>query len=106
MQIVDYIGNFLRSNLMYVAIGIVATTLTVFGIHIQRALKNLTKNMNFLIRFAIYVFVFAFGIGFLSAPTVKFMAGQLGGLSNLHLVLAVVVVFLLLCVSAKSQRQI
>jgi len=106
MQVIDYIADFLRSNSMYVAIAIITTTLTIFGVHLQRALKNLTRTMNFLIRFAIYIFVFAFGIGFLSALIVKFLSGQFGHLNNLHLVLAVVVVFLLLCISAKSQKQI
>ena len=106
MRIVDYIAGFLRSNSLSVAIAIVSTTLAVFGGYLLRALKSMTKKMNFLIRFLIYVFVYAFGIGFLSALIVKFIAGRLGGFNNLHLVLAVGLVFLLLCLSAKIQRQI
>ena len=106
MQIIEFIADFLRSNSTYAAVAMVTTTLAVFGVYLQKALKRMTKKMNFLIRFGVYVFVYAFGIGFLAALAVKFISGWLGGLNNLHLVSAVGLVFLLLCISAKSQRQI
>jgi len=105
MQVVDYTANFLRSNLMYVAIGMVGTTFAVFGGYLLKALKNMTKKMNFLIRFLIYFFVYAFGIGLLSALIVKVITVWLGNLNSLHLVLTVCLVFFLLCISAKIQRQ-
>ena len=103
---IDYTANFLRSNMMYVAVGIVATTFAVFGVYILKALKSLTRKMNFLIRFLIYIFVYAFGIGLLSLLMVKVIAGRLGNLNNLHLVLAIGLVFLLLGISAKIQKQL
>jgi K+ transporter len=106
MRVVEFIAGFLRSNSLSVAVAIVATTLAVFGVYLLRVLKSVTKTMNFLIRFMIYVLVYAFGIGFLSALAVKFIAGRLGGLNSLHLVLAVGLVFLVLCLSAKIQKQI
>ena len=103
---IDYAAGFLRSNLIYVAIGIIATAFAVFGIYLLKALKSMTRKMNFLIRFLIYFFVYAFGIGILSALIVKFITARLGNLSNLHLVLAVCLVFLLLGISAKLQKRI
>ena len=101
---IDYTANFLRSNMMYVAIGIVTTTFAVFGVYLLKALKSITRKMNFMIRFLIYIFVYAFGIGLLSALIVIFVAGRLGNLNNLHLVLTVGLVFLLLGISAKIQK--
>jgi hypothetical protein len=103
---IDYTANFLRSNITYVAIGIVTTTFAVFGVYLLKALKSVTRKMNALIRFLIYIFVYAFGIGLLSVLIVKFVAGKLGSLNNLHLVLAVGLVFLLLGISAKIQKHI
>ena len=103
---IDYTANFLRSNLMYIAIGMVATAFAVFGVYLLKALKSMTRKMNFLIRLLIYILVYAFGIGLLSALTVKFIAGRLASLNNLHLVLAIGLVFLLLGISAKIQKQI
>ena len=80
---IDYTANFLRSNIMYVTIGIVATTFAVFGVYILKALKSMTRKMNFLIRVLIYVFLYAFGIGILSALIVKFVSGRLGNLTRL-----------------------
>ena len=106
MQIIEYTANVLRSYLMYVAIGIVATTFAIFGVYLLKALKNMTKKMNFLIRFIIYVLVYMFGIGLVSALVVKLITGWLGGLNSLHLVIAVSLVFLLLCISAKLQKHV
>ena len=103
---IGYAASFLRSNLIYVAIGMVATAFAVFGVYLLKALKNMTRKMNFLIRFLIYIFVYAFGIGFLSALIVKFVAWWLGSLNNLNLALAVGLVFLLLGISAKLQKRI
>ena len=103
---IDFAANFLRSNLLYVAIGIVATAFTVFGVYLLKALKSMTRKMNFLIRFLIYIFVYAFGIGLLSVLIVKLVAWWLGSLNNLNLVLAVGLVFLLLGISAKLQKRI
>jgi len=103
---IDYAAGFLRSNLIYVAIGIIATAFAVFGIYLLKALKSMTRKMNFLIRFLIYIFVYAFGIGLLSALIVKFVTWWLGSLNNLNLVLAVSLVFLLLGISAKLQKRI
>ena len=57
---IDYTANFLRTNILYVAIVIVATTFAVFGVYLLKALKSVTRKMNFLIRFLIYLFVYAF----------------------------------------------
>jgi hypothetical protein len=106
MEFVNFLAKFLRENSIYVAIAIVATTLAIYGIYLKKLLKNITKKMNFLLRFIIYVFVYAFGLGFLSAKTVKFIESSLSGLNNTYLVLAVSFVFLLLCLSAKNEKQI
>ena len=106
MQIIEYAANVLRSYLMYVAIGIVATAFAVFGVYLLRTLKNMTRKINFLIRFMIYVLVYIFGIGLVSALVVKFLTGWLGGLNSLHLVIAVSLVFLMLCISAKLQKHV
>jgi len=106
MEIIDYLGKLLRSNSMYIAIGIVATTITIYGVYLKRFVKNTTKNMNFFFRFIIYVFVFAFVVGFFSAQAVNLLDNLSTGLSNLHLVLGVVLVFALLSLLAKNEKQI
>ena len=106
MEIIDYLGKLLRSNSMYIAIGIVATTITIYGVYLKRLVKNTTKNMNFFLRFAIYVFVFAFVVGFFSAQAVNFLNKLSVGLSNLHLVLGVALIFAMLSLLAKNEKQI
>jgi hypothetical protein len=106
MEFVEFIGKFLRDNLIYVAVAIVATTISIYGVYLKKAIKSMTKKMNFLFRFIVYVFVYAFGLGFLSTQAVILIAKALGGLNNAYLVLAVSLVFLLLCFLAKNENQI
>lgn len=106
MEFVNLLAKFLRTNLFYVAVALVATTLAIYGVYLKRALKNMTRKMNFLLRYVIYVFVYAFGLGFLTAQVVIFIEKLLGGLNNTYLVLAVVFAFLLLCLLARNEKQI
>ncbi|MCL2844936.1 MAG: DUF3392 domain-containing protein [Chitinivibrionia bacterium] len=106
MEIIDALGKLFRSNSMYIAIGIVATTIAIYGIYIKRLVKDITKKMNFFFRFIVYVFIFAFVVGFMSAQTINFLDGLSGKLSNLHLVLGVISIFALLSLLAKNEKQI
>jgi len=106
MKFVDFLAKFLRENLIYVAVALVATALAIYGVYLKKTLKNITKKMNFLFRFVIYVFVYAFGLGFLAAQLVKLIEKSLGGLNNVYLVAAVVIAFLLLCLLARNENQI
>jgi len=107
MEFVYFLAKFLRENLIYVAVALVATTLSIYGVYIKKALKKITKKMNVLFRFVIYVFVYAFGLGFLVAQAVMLIAKLLKGLRDpVHLVVAVVLAFLLLCFLAKNENQI
>ena len=106
MEIIDFFGNLFRSNSMYVAIGIVATSLAIYGGHLKQLVKNITKKMNFFFRFVVYVFFFAFIIGFFSAQSVNYLNKLFANISNLHLVIGVISVFALLSLLAKNEKQI
>jgi len=106
MEIIDYLGRLIRANSMYVSIGIVATVITIYGVYLKKLVKNITKKMNIFFRFLVYVFVFAFFVGFLSAQAVNFVNKLSVGLSNLHLILGVILIFMLLSFLAKSEKQI
>jgi|GEM_PF-1761814 len=106
MEFVNFLAKFLRENLIYVAVALVATTLAIYGVYLKKTLKKITKKMNVLFRFVIYVFVYAFGLGFLVAQAVMLIAKLLGGLNSAYLVLVVVLAFLLLCFLAKNENQI
>jgi hypothetical protein len=106
MEILNVFANFLRKNIVYVAVSMLATSLAIYGIYIKKGLKAATKKMNFFLRFAVYVFVYAFLLPFLSAQAVMLIAKLLNGLNNGYLVLVVVLTFLVLCILAKNEKQI
>ena len=107
MELVNFLAKFLHDNLIYIAVALVATTFAIYGVYLKKILKNITKKMNVLFRFVIYVFVYAFGLGFLATQAVMLIAKLLNGLKYpIHLVVAVVLAFLLLCILAKNEKQI
>lgn len=106
MEILDILAAFLRKNIMFVSISIVTTTVAIYGGYIKKALKSVTKKMNFILRFAAYVFVYAFVVGFFSTQAVIFLTRTLGGLADAYLLLITLCIFTALCFMAKSEKQI
>ncbi|MDR0304682.1 MAG: DUF3392 domain-containing protein [Chitinispirillales bacterium] len=106
VQILDYVANWLRSHTVSVSVAIVTTTIAIYGIYIGKAAKKITHNMNVIIRFAVYVFVYAFGIGFLSTYAVRYITKLLNNLDNAWLVTVICLVFSLLIYLANDEKQI
>jgi len=48
MDILSICADFLRKNVMFVAVAMITTTLAIYGIYIKKMVKNMTKNLNFL----------------------------------------------------------
>jgi len=106
MEFLEKFAEFARSNSLSVAVAIEATTIAVFGGYINSFIRLVTKRMHFMVRFACYILVYAFGIGILSAKAVSFLQKFFLTLPPLHLLLLIAAVFLLLCFMAKKQRHI
>jgi uncharacterized membrane protein YfcA len=106
MEFLEKFAEIVRLHSLSVAVAIVATAFAVFGGSINSIIRLVTKKMHFIVRFAFYILVYAFGIGILSAQAVSFLRKFLLALLAPHLLLFVAIVFLLLCFMAKKQRQI
>jgi hypothetical protein len=106
IQIVDFIASLLRQNAMSIAVAIVTTTIAIYGSRISKTVKKITHKMNVVIRFAVYVLVYAFAIGFLSTHTVRFITKMLTQLNNVWLIAATCLIFSLLIFLATDEKQI
>ena len=106
MEFLEKLAVFVRPHNLSISVAIVATAFAVFGGAINSIIRLATKKMHFIVRFAFYILVYAFGIGILSAQTVGFLQKILLTLPAPHLLSFIIVVFLLLCFIAKKQKQI
>jgi len=106
MEFLEKFAEFVRLHSLSVAVAIVATSFAVFGSYINSIIRLVTKRMHFIVRFACYILVYAFGIGILSAKAVSFLQKFLLAMPALHSLLLITIMFLLLCFMAKMQRQI
>ncbi|GHV11583.1 hypothetical protein AGMMS49938_02510 [Fibrobacterales bacterium] len=106
MDFLDKMAAFVRPYCFSVAVAIVATTLAIFGGFINSVIRVASKKMHFFARFFVYILVYAFGVGFLSAVAVKFLNSFLRTLPSGYLFLFIIGVFLLLCFVARKEKQI
>lgn len=98
-------GQFLRPWMRDIATAMVACMLVVFGADINRLLRGQLSGTNFILRTAVFIFVNAFGFGFLIVSAAPWLSRQLSHLPNVWLVGVVVTTFVFIGTWAQRHRQ-
>ena len=102
----DWMGGQVRRYLEEIGFAFFATLLAVYGQDINRAVRTRIREYHFLLRTLIFVFLCAFGYGWL----ILVIAPQLAGLLKLAplrlLPLIVIILFVLLGILAERKRKI
>lgn len=102
----DWLGRQVRRYREEIGFAFFATLLAVYGQDINRSVRSRIREYHFLLRTLIFVFLCAFGYGWL----ILFIAPQLAGLLTLAplrlLPLIVVILFVLLGILAERKRKI
>jgi hypothetical protein len=80
--------------------------LAIYGDFINRKMKNAIKDRPFLLRYASFIALCAFGYGFLTLFLAKFLAQSLREVPSQYFILAVVGCFVLLGILADRKNQI
>jgi hypothetical protein len=113
MVFINQLTNFMYAHISSVSVAIVATLCAVYGDYLNLLIRRHVTGTVW--RFIIYVLIFAVGLGFVSSLLVDFLtwaAWLLPGKSasgfNFHYLITplVVVIFVVLGVLAKSQKQL
>ena len=106
LGVIHEFAGFLRDHLPSIAVGLVATILVIYGNSLNRFFRRQTRSMHFIARFTLFVLLCSAGYGFLSSQAVKLLKNLMMGLSDFHLVLAVIGSFVLLGYLARAGKEV
>ena len=99
-------SDFVRPHLGKVALSLAATILFLYGAQIHGVVKGLIKDLHFIFRLLILVFVCAFGYGTLAYAFTKVCEVSLRQLDSLYLAPVVIGLFLLIGLLAERNKVI
>ena len=97
---------FLREHLPSISIGMVSVALVIYGNHINAFFRKLTRKFHFWMRYGLFILLCTAGYGLASSQIVKLLKNTLRGLSDIQLVLAVGISFLILAYLARAGKEI
>lgn len=89
-----------------ISMAIVATILAIYGDFINRKIKNIIKDRPFLLRYASFIALCAFGYGFMTLFLAKFLSQSLRQIPSQYFVPSLVGCFVLLGILADRKNQI
>lgn len=89
-----------------ISMAIVATILAIYGDFINKKIKNAIKDRPFLLRYASFIALCAFGYGFLTLFLAKFLSQSLRQVPPQYFIPSIVGCFVLLGILADRKNQI
>ncbi len=105
-DVFDLVSNWMRDGLFSIAMAMVATLLTIYGGHLNKAIRGGTKKYPFMVRLIIFVCLCAFGYGMLTIIAAKLLCNMLGGLNNHALSPVVILIFIVIGFVAERKNNI
>ena len=106
LSMLDGLAQFTGRHLGKIGFAFFATLLAIYGQDINRAVRRRTRDYHFLLRTLIFVFLCAFGYGWLILTLAPEVAGLLRYVPARLLPLIVISLFVLLGVLAERKRKI
>ena len=97
-QIVPYLGE--------ISLATVATILAIYGDFLNKKVKKLVKDKPFLIRYLSFIFICAFGYGFLTIYFSDILAKILLKIPREYLIVSIIGGFICLGILADRKNQI
>lgn len=98
------LAKFIRGNMGEIAMIIVATLLMIYGSNINNFVRNAISKFPFVVRVAIFMVLFAFGYGAITAYLVPQFAHLLATLPNIWLPFVVFAIFMLLGILVEKKK--
>lgn len=106
MKLLYSLDKLLIEHLSTICMGVVATLLVLYGYKMNHLFKRITKDLNFFVRYILFVFFCAFGYTFVSAFLIQTLRGAFLDLTSMWRLGAVVGVFLVLAFLARMENEV
>lgn len=106
MKVLYSIDKLMVEHLSSICMGVVATLLVLYGYKVNHLFKRITKDLNFFVRYFLFVGFCAFGYTFLSTFMIRTLRGAFLDLSSMWRLGAIVGVFLVLAFLARMENEV
>jgi len=108
MDLMEYVNDaarWVRSNAHGICLAWAASVLVIYGTELARCAKSIAKEWHFVFRLLFFVIVCAFGYGWLSLFLAAKLSGQVKQLSNIWILVAVSLMFIIIGLIADKKQQ-
>ena len=102
----DWLARHAHARLTPISFGIIATVLAIVGQDLNRWVRSRTRDLHFIIRTLIFVFLCAVGYGWLTLKVAPYLGWLFRQLPFRLVPAAIVIVFVMLGIIAERKRKI
>jgi len=100
------LSHFLKGHIYFISMSVITTLLMVYGHEINKLFRNLTKSLNALLRFLLFMALCSIGYAFIATKLALLIRTQLVALPPTTFLLGLTAMFLLLGYLAKRNGEI
>ena len=104
--VLQYMASFIRTYVHEISFGITAVTLMLFGPHLNRSVRRLTRKLAWYVRYAVFILLCTGGYTVLAHVIYRGVAELIRSSTNLLAVVVTLGLYLLLAWIAKEQKAI
>ena len=105
-SLLDSVSRLAHQHLPKVSFAVVATLLAIYGQDINRAVRGRIREFNFILRTLVFVFLCAFGYGWLTLIAAPQLTWAFRQIPNRFLPIAIAILFVILGTLAERKRKI
>jgi hypothetical protein len=105
-SLISQAAHLFHHHIQEIVFGIITISMVLAGPYINGTVKRMTKDMHWVVRFAVFVIVVCAGYGFITHFLYKTVKTWFLHMNNLTLVLVTVFSYLILAWFAKQQKEI
>lgn len=106
LNLFSSIGHSLSPYLLEIATALIACLLVMGGGEINRLLRKLLREQNFIVRTLIFIIINAFGYGLLIVKAAPFLSRVFREMPPAYMSMSVIAAFIIIGVWAQKNRQI
>ncbi|QIA64723.1 DUF3392 family protein [Vibrio astriarenae] len=100
------IGQYFYPHLSEISTALVACFLVMCGGEINRLLRKLLREQNFIVRTLIFIIINAFGYGLLIVKVAPYLSNGFRQMPSAYMAMTVIISFIIIGVWAQKNRQI
>ncbi len=99
-------SHFLKSHIYFISMSVITTLLMVYGHEINKLFRTITRSLNAVVRFLLFMVLCTIGYAFIATNLARLIRTQLVNLSPIAFIVALLIIFVTLGYLAKRNGEI